>query len=271
MMESEHTSPADARAGDGDCSLTQPMAVEKHPSSPVTGGDGKSVPSGSRGLRSVLLALGATVLLSSLVCLFIASAAPFLRDVTWIFSRPKTLVSDAKTQKHGTPLTCKKQLKRVTSLQQKLARLTPDEPYLIVNTFKNEILLKRGNDTIRTGYCSTGSYVLLKTADEKKWVFSTPRGMYRVQSKMEAPVWRRPDWSFIEEGRPIPSADSPERYQPGVLGDYALTLGHGYMIHGTLYKRFIGLPVTHGCIRLGDEDLEVVFKNLRVGSKVFIY
>jgi len=29
--------------------------------------------------------------------------------------------------------------------------------------------------------------------------------------------------------------------------------------------------VTHGCIRLGDEDLEVVFKSLNVGSRVYIY
>ena len=35
--------------------------------------------------------------------------------------------------------------------------------------------------------------------------------------------------------------------------------------------RFLGMPVTHGCIRLGDDDLEAVFKTLQVGSQVFIY
>ena len=40
------------------------------------------------------------------------------------------------------------------------------------------------------------------------------------------------------------------------LGDYALALGDGYLIHGTIYKRFLGMPVTHGCVRLNDEDLE---------------
>jgi L,D-transpeptidase YbiS len=42
------------------------------------------------------------------------------------------------------------------------------------------------------------------------------------------------------------------------------------MIHGTLYQRLIGLPVTHGCIRLADDDLEAVYKTLAPNSKVFI-
>jgi len=61
------------------------------------------------------------------------------------------------------------------------------------------------------------------------------------------------------------------RFEYGVLGDYALSLGDGYLIHGTLYQRFLGLPVTHGCIRLNDENLELVYRSLQVGSKVYIY
>jgi len=56
-----------------------------------------------------------------------------------------------------------------------------------------------------------------------------------------------------------------------VLGDYALSLGDGYLIHGTLYQRLLGMPVTHGCIRLNDDDLKEVFNALSVGSKVYIY
>jgi len=43
------------------------------------------------------------------------------------------------------------------------------------------------------------------------------------------------------------------------------------MLHGTLYQRFLGLPVTHGCVRLGDKDLDVIYHTLSKGSKVFIY
>jgi hypothetical protein len=80
-------------------------------------------------------------------------------------------------------------------------------------------------------------------------------------------VWHKPDWAFIEEGLPVPPRGHSSRYEPNVLGEYALTLGDGYMIHGTLYQRLIGSPVTHGCVRILDEDLEVVYKTLPVGAK----
>ncbi len=36
-----------------------------------------------------------------------------------------------------------------------------------------------------------------------------------------------------------------------------LYMRDGYIIHGTIFKTLLGKRVTHGCIRLGDEDLEV--------------
>jgi L,D-transpeptidase YbiS len=160
----------------------------------------------------------------------------------------------------------------VANLQRKVNRLTPVEPYLIIDTSENLIFLKKGKRLIHQGVCSTGSYIMLKTVDgSEKWIFKTPRGMFKIQSKIEDPVWRMPDWAFIEEGLPVPEPDSHERFESGVLGDYALSLGEGYLIHGTLYQRFLGLPVTHGCVRLGDKELVIVYRSLKVGSKVFIY
>ena len=156
-------------------------------------------------------------------------------------------------------------------LSKKLLRKTPQQPYLIVNSTINEFFLYKGKKLIREGKCSTGSYIMLQAADERKWIFQTPRGVFRIQGKISSPVWIKPDWAFIEEGLPVPSQNSYLRYEYGVLGDYAMSLGHGYLIHGTLYQRFLGMPVTHGCIRLGDDDLEAVYKNLDIGSKVFIY
>jgi L,D-transpeptidase YbiS len=146
-----------------------------------------------------------------------------------------------------------------------------DDPYLIVNTIDNQFDLTNGQADLRRGKCSSGSYVLLKANDKRSWIFETPRGMFTVLTKIESPVWRMPDWAFVEDGKPVPPANAEERFEPGVLGDYALMLGHGYMIHGTIYQRFLGLPVTHGCVRLGDEDLKAVYANMHVGSKVYMY
>jgi hypothetical protein len=161
--------------------------------------------------------------------------------------------------------------RRINNLNRSVENLTPSQPYLIVNTTTNTFVLRTRSRIIREGLCSTGSYTLLNAGDDLQWIFKTPKGMFRIQGKLINPLWKKPDWAFIEEGLPVPSKDHPDRFQYGTLGDYALSLGQGYLIHGTLYQRFLGLPVTHGCIRLGDEDLKVVFNTLHEGSRVYIF
>jgi L,D-transpeptidase YbiS len=159
----------------------------------------------------------------------------------------------------------------VESLTSRLQSRIPLQPYLIISTTDNTFRLMAGQMVIREGVASTGSYIRLETERGDRWTFHTPRGQFRIQGKVKNPVWIRPDWSFVEEGRPVPPANAPERYERGVLGDFALSIGNGYLIHGTLYQRLLGLPVTHGCVRLGDDDLEAVYGALDIGSSVYIY
>ncbi len=161
--------------------------------------------------------------------------------------------------------------KSIRNLDKKLAALIPWSPFLVINTTENEFYLYRNRKLIRQGRCSTGSYILLQNGEQQKWIFKTPRGEFRIQSKTIFPVWKKPDWAFIEEGLPVPSPNHSSRFEYGVLGDYSLSLGQGYLIHGTLYKRLLGLPVTHGCIRLNDEDLRFIYHNLNIGARVYIY
>ncbi|MBW6459693.1 MAG: L,D-transpeptidase [Bacteroidales bacterium] len=161
--------------------------------------------------------------------------------------------------------------KELAAIRKKLAAYIPKQPYLIINTSGNDFLLMKDGQQIRHGMCSTGSYTVLQAGEFREWIFKTPRGMFHIQGKTPNPVWRKPDWAFVEDGLPIPSATHHSRYEYGVLGDYALSLGKGYLIHGTLYKRFLGMPVTHGCIRMGDEDLADVYKTLPIGARVYIY
>lgn len=184
-----------------------------------------------------------------------------------------------KTHKTATGISedpdYRKQISALTREIQRLSRkydsFTSGQSYIVINTTDNRFFLYRNKKLIREGFCSSGSYTMLKTEGERKWIFKTPKGKYRILGKIASPVWRKPDWAFVEEGLPVPPADHPSRYEYGVLGDYALSIGDGYLIHGTLYKRFLGMPVTHGCVRLNDEDLEAVYKNLSVGSKVYIF
>lgn len=162
--------------------------------------------------------------------------------------------------------------KEIVQLQTKLDKYTPSNAYIIINTTDNHFYLYKGKKLIRDGICSTGKNERLVQSDgEKEFVFYTPLGVHRVLRKQTNPVWAKPDWAFIEDGLPIPPRGHPSRFESGTLGAYKLELGDGYMIHGTIYKRFMGLNVTHGCVRMGDEDLEVVYKTMEVGSKVYIY
>jgi hypothetical protein len=69
----------------------------------------------------------------------------------------------------------------------------------------------------------------------------------------------------------IPPAGSPYRGVRGMLGKYRLNLGNAIGFHGTLDKASIGKAVTHGCMRLHDEDLEWLYLEVLVGTPVFIY
>lgn len=161
--------------------------------------------------------------------------------------------------------------KELASLDKKLKGNMPKNNYLVVNSTMNEFYLYKGEELIKKDMCSTGSYVLLKKSEKEKWMFKTPKGEFKILNKTKDPVWKKPDWAFVEEGLPVPSYNHPSRFEYGVLGDYSLSLGDGYLIHGTLFQRFLGLPVTHGCIRLNDENLELVYKSLPMGSKVYIF
>ena len=158
----------------------------------------------------------------------------------------------------------------LNKLQAKYQKMQPWRPYIIINTTGNSVTL-HSNELRYQAKCSTGSYVLLRAEGYREWLFKTPRGVFYVTVKLKDPWWYKPDWAFIEEGVPIPPLSSPKRYQGGVLGDYAVAFGQGYMIHGTLYKRLLGMAVTHGCVRLNDDDMEVVFRELTHGSKVFVF
>jgi L,D-transpeptidase YbiS len=124
---------------------------------------------------------------------------------------------------------------------------------------------------VRTAVCSAGSGMVLKASSgSKKWVFDTPRGVFKVRNKISNPIWKKPDWAFAEEGKTLPT-NPEDRFESGTLGKYALYLEDGYMIHGTLYTRLLGRSVTHGCIRLGPEDLQAVWDAVPIGTPVYIF
>lgn len=149
--------------------------------------------------------------------------------------------------------------------------MAPKGIYIIIDTGKNILYLKNGTTTHLQAVVSCGSGNILQEPNgERRWIFDTPRGVFNVASKIKDPFWIKPDWAFVEEAKTIP-INPQDRVEAGVLGEYALGFGDGYFIHGTLYTRLLGRNVTHGCIRVGDEDLKRLFMGVSIGTPIFIY
>ncbi len=84
----------------------------------------------------------------------------------------------------------------------------------------------------------------------------SPTGSYQVVERIPNPTWYQP-------GKIVP----PGKSNP--LGTRWLGLDRkGYGIHGTNNPRSIGRPVSHGCIRMRNSDVEQLFNQVRVGDLV---
>jgi len=107
-----------------------------------------------------------------------------------------------------------------------------------------------------------------------KMDWKTPLGITRVVDKRIKPVWIPPESvrkEHEENGEPLPRVVPAGKDNP--LGDFAMRLGvpgGSYLIHGTNKPEGIGMDVTHGCIRMFPEDIEVFFKAVQVGTPVLI-
>ena len=69
----------------------------------------------------------------------------------------------------------------------------------------------------------------------------------------------------------VPPGESSARRYKEILGTHRLNLGDGYALHGTNAPTTIGRSVSHGCVRLRNEDIETLYKMIPVGAAVYIY
>ena len=69
----------------------------------------------------------------------------------------------------------------------------------------------------------------------------------------------------------IPPFGTNQRKYPDVLGPYRLYLGDGYALHGTNVPSSIGRAVSHGCVRMRNEDIAQLYHMVKIGTPVFIY
>lgn len=71
----------------------------------------------------------------------------------------------------------------------------------------------------------------------------------------------------------MPPNGTRQRRVPDALGPYKLDTGDGYLIHGThLYNaESVGQAVSHGCVRMDNDDLVQLYRMVSAGTPVFIF
>lgn len=98
--------------------------------------------------------------------------------------------------------------------------------------------------------------------------WSTPLGAQRVIEKTVAPWWY-PTRAILEEDPTLPTVVPPGPENP--LGSHALRLStRTILIHGTNRPFGVGRKVSHGCIRLYEDDIRRLFRVVEVGTPVTI-
>src|SRR5688572_21100474 len=182
-------------------------------------------------------AQGALALAASAVAVAIASVALLGVVGSWaggysyqplhqaLVDAPAVPVAPRAGAKPFDPRDWKKLDAESKKLAAALDRKAPRASYVVVDR-TNNLLYLRGSDSVQLqAVCSAGSGSILKEPNGKRtWVFDSPQGQFKVISILKNPVWRKPDWAFIEEGEPIPKNMS-ERFEYGTLGEYGLYFG----------------------------------------------
>jgi L,D-transpeptidase YbiS len=159
----------------------------------------------------------------------------------------------------------------IQGLRQKLNRTLKGSLYIVIDAKTNKLYLKKGFKLLWQSDCSVGrGGMLFDKKTGQRWEFVTPRGEFRVLAKAPDPLWRKPDWAYVEARQPVPPPDDPDRLVQGELGAYVFNLGDGYLIHGTKDEKVLGHPVSHGCVRLGADDLKKLYETVPIGTRVFI-
>jgi L,D-transpeptidase ErfK/SrfK len=102
--------------------------------------------------------------------------------------------------------------------------------------------------------------------------WETPLGETTVVSKAKDPHWWVPASvrrEHAEMGDPLPQVVPPGPDNP--LGHRVLKLEMpGYLIHGTNTPYGVGMRVSHGCVRLYPENIEVLYALVDIGEAVTI-
>ena len=95
----------------------------------------------------------------------------------------------------------------------------------------------------------------------------TAAGRYKIQEKIVNPDWHVPnsDWAGDLAGQTIPYGDPQNPLEARYMGFH-----DGQGIHGTSDLASLGTAASHGCIRMSVPAVKQLFREVKVGTPLFL-
>ncbi len=125
------------------------------------------------------------------------------------------------------------------------------DPFIIVNKKTNEL-----------AFIHDGAIQYVKPVATGKRPASTPEGLFTIVVKAENPYYRKQN---------IPGGSPANPLGTRWIGFDALqTDGRTYGIHGTNRPETIGRHLSSGCIRMLNRDVEQLYEQIPLGTKILI-
>ena len=134
--------------------------------------------------------------------------------------------------------------------QQSSNNLASQETKVVVHLSDRRVYVYRFGQVIASYPIGVG---------KKGW--ETPLGSYQVINKQPLPIWRHPI-----TGQIFPSgSDSPlgDRWI-GFWSDGRNQIG----FHGTPEEKLVGTSVSHGCLRMRNADVRMLYNQVKISTKV---
>jgi lipoprotein-anchoring transpeptidase ErfK/SrfK len=139
-------------------------------------------------------------------------------------------------------------------------------PGTIVEIFRESFELVMWRQTTKGHYVKTKVPIAVGKVGD-----ATPAGAYYVDAKNRKPDWKVPqhrDYPPESWGSIIPFEDPNNPFAGGFI---SISGGDGVGIHGTKFDPKVGTAASHGCIRMGVEDLDRIWSRITIGTPVIIH
>ncbi len=182
------------------------------------------------------------------LCADAAEIAKEGRSIQYVIQPGDSLSRLAK--KHGVTVDL---LQRVNALSSdklvvgKSLVIPQSKLTVLVDISDNKLYLNEDGKLLKTYIVSTGANN------------STPVGVFKVTDKLENPTW-------YTTGAVIPPGSKDNQLGTRWMGITA----KGFGIHGTTEPEKLGQPVSQGCVRMKNEDVEDLYRLIPSGTEITI-